>query len=59
MALKSSFASFNLPVGDVQKSKAFFTGLGFEVNPKYPDNEETAAVVLGDICRSCCSPKIC
>ncbi|MFC4809594.1 VOC family protein [Paenibacillus sp. GCM10023250] len=48
MALTSVFTSFNLPVNNVEQSKAFFTGLGFELNPQFPDNENSAAIVIGD-----------
>jgi predicted lactoylglutathione lyase len=34
----------NIPVTDVQRSKAFFTKLGFGVNPRFTD--ETAACML-------------
>ncbi|MCM3629122.1 glyoxalase/bleomycin resistance/extradiol dioxygenase family protein [Paenibacillus glycanilyticus] len=47
MALTSVFTSFNLPVKNVEQSKAFFTGLGFEPNPQFPDNENSAAIVIG------------
>ncbi|CAH1192101.1 hypothetical protein PAECIP111892_00850 [Paenibacillus auburnensis] len=48
MALTSVFTSFNLPVKNVEQSKAFFTGLGFELNPQFPDNENSVAIVIGD-----------
>ncbi|MET3289150.1 UNVERIFIED_CONTAM: putative lactoylglutathione lyase [Brevibacillus sp. OAP136] len=48
MALTSAFTSFNLPVKNVEQSKAFFTGLGFELNPQFPDNENSVAIVIGD-----------
>ncbi|MBB6693705.1 VOC family protein [Cohnella xylanilytica] len=48
MALTSAFTSFNLPVKNVDQSKAFFTGLGFELNPQFPENENSAAIVIGD-----------
>lgn len=35
----------NLPVKDVAKSKAFFTGLGFSFHPM-PDNDEDAAAMI-------------
>lgn len=38
MALLSTFTSINLPVKNMEKSKAFFTGLGFEPNPQFPEN---------------------
>ncbi|MEK4852070.1 VOC family protein [Paenibacillus sp. FSL H7-0756] len=48
MALTSAFTSLNLPVKNVAQSKAFFTGLGFEFNPQYPDNETSVALLIGD-----------
>ncbi|MCE3202345.1 VOC family protein [Paenibacillus sonchi] len=48
MALMSTFTSFNLPVSNVEQSKAFFTGLGFELNPQFPENEKSVAIVIGD-----------
>lgn len=45
MALTSTFTSINLPVNNVEQSRAFFTGLGFELNPQFPDNEISAAIV--------------
>ncbi|ETT32910.1 hypothetical protein C162_30969 [Paenibacillus sp. FSL R7-269] len=48
MALTSAFTSLNLPVKNVAQSKAFFTGLGFELNPQYPDNETSVALLIGD-----------
>ncbi|WP_127588314.1 VOC family protein [Paenibacillus koleovorans] len=48
MAFMSSFTSFNLPVKNVLQSKVFFTGLGFELNPQFPDNENAVAIVIGD-----------
>ncbi|WP_027088438.1 VOC family protein [Cohnella panacarvi] len=48
MALTSAFTSFNLPVKNVAQSKAFFTGLGFGLNPQFPENEDSVAVMIGD-----------
>lgn len=48
MALTSAFTSFNLPVKNVEKSKAFFTGLGFELNRLFPENDNSVAIVIGD-----------
>lgn len=48
MALMSTFTSFNLPVNNVERSKAFFTGLGFELNPQFPENEQSVAIMIGD-----------
>jgi predicted lactoylglutathione lyase len=36
---------FNLPVKDLEKSKAFFASLGFGLNPKF-SNERAAAIVI-------------
>ena len=48
MALTSAFTSFNLPVKNVEQSKAFFSGLGFEFNPQFPGNENSVAIMIGD-----------
>lgn len=48
MALTSTFTSLNLPVKNVAQSKTFFTGIGFALNPQFPDNENSAAIVIGD-----------
>jgi len=48
MALTSTFTSLNLHVKNVAQSKAFFTGLGFENNPQFPENENAVAIVIGD-----------
>lgn len=48
MALKSTFTSFNLPVYNVEKAKTFFTGLGFKINPEFPENENSVAILIGD-----------
>lgn len=37
----------NLPVKDLEKTKAFFTALGFGFNPKFTD-EKAACLVLGE-----------
>lgn len=37
----------NLPVSDVERSKAFFTALGYTINPQFSD-ENSAAVVFSD-----------
>lgn len=36
----------NLPVRDLHRSKAFFTRLGFEFNPKFTD-ENAACMIIG------------
>lgn len=38
----------NLPVRDIQKSKKFFTKLGFKFNTKYRNSEDSACLLLGD-----------
>ena len=48
MALLSSFTSINLPVQNVERSKSFFTGLGFRINPDSPDNDTSAAIMIGE-----------
>ncbi|MNI13514.1 Glyoxalase-like domain protein [compost metagenome] len=48
MALMSAFTSINLPVKNVEQSKSFFTGLGFELNPQFPEGENSVAIVIGD-----------
>lgn len=37
----------NLPVKDLNKSKKFFTGLGFSFNPQFTD-EKAACLVIGE-----------
>ena len=37
----------NLPVTDLDAAKAFYTGLGFSLNPEFSD-EQTACVVISD-----------
>ncbi|KUO07671.1 VOC family protein [Streptomyces sp. DSM 15324] len=37
----------NLPVSDLAASKAFFTGLGYSLNPQFSD-ENAASVVISD-----------
>ena len=38
----------NLPVQDVARAKAFFTELGFALNPKYGDSEQSASLLIGE-----------
>ena len=38
----------NLPVKDVEKSKDFFTKIGFSLNTEHGDNNEMACVQLGE-----------
>ncbi|HIV71145.1 MAG TPA: VOC family protein [Candidatus Aquabacterium excrementipullorum] len=37
----------NLPVKDLERSKAFFTHLGYSVNPQFT-NEQAACIVISD-----------
>jgi len=37
----------NLPVADLAKATGFYTGLGFEKNPQY-SNDEASAIVISD-----------
>jgi hypothetical protein len=37
----------NLPVKDVNKSKEFFTKLGFSFNTQYGDSDESACLIVG------------
>ncbi len=38
----------NLPVKDVEKSKTFFSNIGFKPNTAYADNTFSASFLLGD-----------
>ncbi len=38
----------NLPVKDVSQSSAFFTKIGFTLNPSYGIREESASFLIGD-----------
>ncbi|CAM3489261.1 VOC family protein [Brevibacillus invocatus] len=38
----------NLPVKDLGKSKAFFADIGFPFNPKYPNHDEGASLLIGE-----------
>ena len=38
----------NLPVKDVQRSKEFFTRLGFKFNTRYGEQPNSASLLLGD-----------
>ena len=40
---------FNLPVKDLEKSRAFFAALGFSFNPQY-SNDSVAFMVIADDC---------
>ena len=37
----------NLPVKDLEKSKAFYTGLGYSINPQFSD-DKAACIVISD-----------
>jgi len=39
----------NLAVADVERSKTFFTGLGFELNPQF-SSDTTACLIVNDQC---------
>lgn len=39
----------NLPVKDLEKSKAFFTALGFTFNPQFTDNTAACLVISEEI----------
>lgn len=47
MAPRSRMIFVNLAVRDLERSKAFFTKLGFEFNPKFTD-ENAACMVVSD-----------
>lgn len=38
----------NLPVKDLNKSKEFFTSLGFPLNPRHMNSDEMVSLVIGD-----------
>lgn len=38
----------NLPVKDLDRSKAFFTRIGFKLNPEYTHGNEMAGLAIGD-----------
>ncbi|NEW07634.1 extradiol dioxygenase [Paenibacillus sp. SYP-B3998] len=38
----------NLPVKDLDKSKAFFTKLGFSFHPRHSNSDEAAGLLIGD-----------
>jgi predicted lactoylglutathione lyase len=37
----------NLPVKDVKKSKEFFTKIGFALNTRFPESEQSASLFVG------------
>jgi uncharacterized protein len=38
----------NLPVKDINRSRKFFTEIGFSLNQKYGNSEESASFLIGD-----------
>ena len=38
----------NLPVKDLNKSKQFFTSIGFSLNPQHANNDEAVSLVIGE-----------
>lgn len=48
MALMAKSAYLNLHVRDVEQSKAFFTGLGFEFNVQATIEGRSACIIIGD-----------
>jgi uncharacterized protein len=38
----------NLPVKDLNKSKEFFSKLGFSLNPRFSNSNEMAGLIIGD-----------
>ncbi|MFZ0281366.1 MAG: VOC family protein [Bacteroidales bacterium] len=38
----------NLPVRDLQKTKDFFSGLGFSYNPQFSDDKAACMIINGD-----------
>ncbi len=38
----------NLPVKDINKSVAFFTHLGFALNPNHGKSDESASIIIGN-----------
>lgn len=48
MALTSTHIFVNLHVKNVKNSMEFFTGLGFEFNMQFTDEEKAACLVIGD-----------
>lgn len=38
----------NLPVADLERSKAFFTKLGFEIDPRFT-NEDAACIIVSEL----------
>jgi len=48
VALTSTHIFVNLHVKNVKESMAFFTGLGFEFNMQFTDEEKAACLVIGE-----------
>ncbi|MGG1550974.1 VOC family protein [Paenibacillus ferrarius] len=48
MALTSTHIFVNQHVKNVKKSMAFFTGIGFEFNMQFTDEEKAACLVIGE-----------
>ena len=48
MAATSRSIFVNLPVRDLKKSMAFFSGLGFEFNQQFTDEKAACMIVSGD-----------
>lgn len=46
--MKANQIYVNLPVKDVQKTKAFWTQLGFEINEQFSDDKATCVVIKED-----------
>jgi hypothetical protein len=40
----------NLPVADIDKAKAFYTSLGFSLNPQFTDEHTGCVVIAENIC---------
>ncbi|TDH28939.1 extradiol dioxygenase [Segetibacter sp. 3557_3] len=38
----------NLPVKDIARSKAFFTAIGFKLNERYGNSDQSASFLVGD-----------
>ncbi|TJY42574.1 glyoxalase/bleomycin resistance/extradiol dioxygenase family protein [Cohnella pontilimi] len=47
MAYKSNYTYVNLPVKDLNRTKEFFSSIGFEFNPQFSD-EKAACLVIND-----------
>ncbi len=43
----STMIFVNLPVSDLERAKAFYSAIGFEINPQFTD-EKAACVVISD-----------